>query len=326
MAKVIDLFSRKGGKAAAETTAQTTAQTAAQAPTASGGAAALVEGFSIEVMPRTAAKIDSFAAILPAGTRVYIAHIDGTPVEDMIATARRIASEGFDVMPHIPARIVPGAAALDDWLAAYAGEAGCTSALLLGGGLSAPKGDFHCSMQLMETGLFDKRGFTRLHVAGHPEGNKDIDADGGESVVMEAAAWKQAFAERTGAQMAMTTQFLFEAEAALKWARRLREAGIDLPVHLGVAGPAKLQTLVKFAMACGVGPSARVLTRRAADVTKLMLPFTPESMLEELAAGLAADPSAGIEKIHFFPLGGIKATAEFTDRLRGGGAQARARA
>ena len=51
---------------------------------------AFLKGFSIEVMPRTAEKVESFRAILPAGTRVYIAHIDGTPIEDMVATAKRI--------------------------------------------------------------------------------------------------------------------------------------------------------------------------------------------------------------------------------------------
>ena len=41
-----------------------------------------LNGFSIEVMPRTAEKVENFRDILPAGTRVYIAHIEGTPIED----------------------------------------------------------------------------------------------------------------------------------------------------------------------------------------------------------------------------------------------------
>ncbi|MCU0817630.1 MAG: methylenetetrahydrofolate reductase, partial [Cypionkella sp.] len=57
-------------------------------------------GYSIEVMPRTAEKVEDFRRILPRGTRVYIAHIDGTPIEEMVATARRIGEEGFAVMPH----------------------------------------------------------------------------------------------------------------------------------------------------------------------------------------------------------------------------------
>ncbi len=284
--------------------------------------AEFLKGFSLEVMPRTAAKVESFRAILPAGTRVYIAHIEGTPIEDMVATAKRIAGEGFPVMPHFPARIIADQATLADWIARYQGEAGVDQALLLAGGVDTPMGDFHSSMQLLETGEFDRAGFTRLHVAGHPEGNRDIDPKGGERVVMEALGWKQAFSERTDAAMAIATQFVFEAEPVIAWEGRLRDAGVTLPIHIGVAGPAKLQTLIRFAMACGVGPSLRVLQRRAADVSKLLLPFTPEEVIRDLAAHKARHPEFGVEAVHFFPLGGISKTAEYTAEATGQAARA----
>ncbi|MBY5974107.1 hypothetical protein KUV28_17230 [Ferrimonas balearica] len=271
----------------------------------------LLAGYSIEVMPRTAAKVDDFKALLPQGTRVYIAHIEGTPIEEMVETAARLSDDGFDVMPHFPARIIADARVLEDWIARYQGEAGIRQALLLAGGVKAPHGDFHCSMQLLETGLFDRAGFTRLHVAGHPEGNLDIDPDGSDANVMEALRWKQAFSERTDAQMAMATQFAFDAAPVLAWSRRLRDEGITLPVHLGIAGPAKLQTLIKFAIACGVGPSLKVLQKRAMDVTKLMMPYEPLEILSDLAS---ADDLGLIEQIHVFPLGGIRASAEFAAR------------
>ena len=81
---------------------------------------------------RTAEKIEDFRALLPKGTRVYIAHIEGTPIEDMVATAKRIAGEGFDVMPHFPARIIKDKATLADWINRYKAEAGVNQALLLG--------------------------------------------------------------------------------------------------------------------------------------------------------------------------------------------------
>ncbi|MXU66264.1 methylenetetrahydrofolate reductase [Rhodobacteraceae bacterium KN286] len=276
--------------------------------------AGFLAGYSIEVMPRTAAKIEDFRAILPRGTRVYIAHIDGTPFEDMRLTARRLVDEGFTVMPHFPARIIADSAELDRRINAYRDE-GVTEALLLAGGVDRPQGVFSDSMQLLETGLFDKAGYTRLHVAGHPEGNRDIDADGGEDQVMAALRWKNDFQSRTDADMAIATQFCFEAAPVIAWADRLRAAGITLPIHIGAAGPAKLQTMIKFAMACGAGPSVRVLTRRAKDVTKLMLPFTPEQFLSDLAAHTASHPECQIEQVHFFPLGGITATTDFTARF-----------
>ncbi len=281
--------------------------------------AAFVEDFSIEVMPRTAAKIDDFRALLPAGTRVYVAHIEGTAFEEMLATARRLVDEGFAVMPHFAARGIASKAELDARIRAYA-DVGVRQALVLAGGIDRPKGEFHEAMQLLETGLFDRAGFTHLHVAGHPEGNRDIDPSGGEANVMAALARKDAFQRETDAKMALATQFAFEAAPIVAWTERMQAAGITLPVHIGIAGPAKLQTMLKFAMACGVGPSLRVLQRRAADLTKLMLPFEPTELLAELAAHKAAHPDFPVERVHFFPLGGIGATTDFV-----GGLQARPR-
>ncbi len=275
--------------------------------------AGFLRGFSIEVMPRTAAKVRSFLPLLPAGTRVYIAHIDGTPIEDMVSTARRIAGEGFQVMPHVPARLIKDRAMLGDWIARYQGEAGVDQALLLAGGLTDPVGDYENSMELLETGLFDAAGFTRLHVAGHPEGSRDIDPAGDTVNASAALHWKQDFTSRTDAEMAIVTQFCFEAEPVIAWADTLREAGITLPIHIGIAGPAKLQTLIKFAMACGVGPSLRVLQRRAMDVTKLLTPYEPTAFVSELAAHKAAHPEFGIENVHIFPLGGIATAADWAD-------------
>ena len=275
---------------------------------ATGSLEPFLKGYSIEVMPRTAEKVEDFRAILPKGTRVYIAHIEGTPIEDMVATAKRIGAEGFDVMPHFPARIIKDKATLQAWVAAYK-DVGVSQGLLLAGGVAQPVGDYATSMQLLESGAFD--GFQRLHVAGHPEGNKDIDPDGSDRMVMEAARWKSAFMDRTDAKMAMATQFCFEAQPVIDWVNRLQAEGIKLPVHLGIAGPAKLQTLIKFAIACGVGPSLRVLQKRAMDVTKLLLPYEPTEVLEGLAAHKAANPGFGIEQVHFFPLGGIKTNAQW---------------
>ncbi len=285
---------------------------------------AFLKGYSIEVMPRTAEKVENFRDLLPTGTRVYIAHIDGTPIEDMVATAKRIGAEGYDVMPHFPARIIKDNATLTDWVARYK-DVGVKQGLLLAGGVAQPVGDFATSMQLLESGAF--AGFDRLHVAGHPEGNKDIDPDGSDRMVMEAARWKSAFMERTDAQMAMATQFCFEAQPVIDWVNRLAAEGIKLPVHIGIAGPAKLQTLIKFAIACGVGPSLRVLQKRAMDVTKLLLPYEPTEILSGLAAHKAANPGFGIEQVHFFPLGGIKTNASWvTDNGGASGVPASANA
>ena len=276
-----------------------------------------LSGYSIEVTPRSANKIECFADVLPENTRVYIAQINIDDTPEMIVTAKRLKDEGFEVMPHFPARMIKNHAVLNDLISMYQNEAGVDEALLLAGGLPNPAGDYNSSIQLIESGLFDKAGFKRLHVAGHPEGNKDIDPDGSNKNVSEALSWKQEFSNRTDASMAITTQFCFDANVVKKWADTIKGSGIDIPIHIGIAGPAKLQTLLKFSIECGVGASMKVLTKRARDITKLLLPYKPTQILSDLANYRAQDSSLNIEQVHFFPLGGVKRAAEFVKEFSG---------
>ena len=275
-----------------------------------------ISGYSIEVVPNSAAKVESFAEILPKNTRVYIAHLsEKEDIKTMVATAKRISEEGFSVMPHIPARIIKDKATLANWISMYRNEANVTEALLIGGGASQPLGNFDSSIQLIESGVFDDAGFKRLHIAGHPEGSKDIDPDGSNANVSSALSWKQEFSNRTDAEMAIATQFCFDATAVTKWAERLKQDGIDIPIHIGIAGPAKLQTLLRFSIECGVGPSMKILTKRAKDITKLLLPYKPTEILEALADYKMKDPSLNIDQVHFFPIGGIKQTVDWVKEV-----------
>ena len=275
-----------------------------------------ISGYSIEVLPRSAAKVDSFSDVLPKNTRVYIAHLETEDISAMVATAKRIHDEGFTVMPHIPARIISSKKMLHDWISMYQNEAGVDEALLLAGGSNKPVGDFNSSMQLIESGLFDKAGFKRLHVAGHPEGSKDIDPSGGIKNVSEALSWKQEFSQRTDASMAIATQFCFDGNIVKKWADSIKENGIDIPIHIGIAGPAKLQTLLKFSVECGIGASMKVLTKRAKDITKLLLPYKPTQIINELADHKSKDPEFNIEQVHFFPIGGVKQTVDWLEEYQ----------
>ena len=276
----------------------------------------LISGYSIEVIPRSAAKIESFADVLPKNTRVYIAHIQKEDIAPMVATAKRLKDEGFTVMPHIPARMIQNKAVLSDWISMYQNEAGVNEALLLAGGPGTPMGEFDSSVQMIESGLFDKANFKRLHIAGHPEGSKDIDPGGGIKNVSEALSWKQEFSKRTDASMAIVTQFCFDADVVKKWADSIKVNGIDLPIHIGIAGPAKLQTLLKFSVECGIGASVKVLTKRARDITKLLLPYKPTQVLNELAEYKSKDPEFNIEKVHFFPIGGVKQTVDWLEEYQ----------
>ena len=270
-----------------------------------------LDGFSVEVTPKAASKIENFEDYIPSGTLVYIAHIEGTPIDEMVATAKKINDQGFCAMPHFPARIIKDKNVLEDWISRYKNEANVSNALLIAGGANKPYGQYDSSIQLIESELFDKADFNNLHIAGHPEGSMDIDPDGSTTNVDQALSWKNEFSKRTDASMAITTQFSFDANSVISWANNIKEAGIDIPVHIGIAGPAKLQTLLRYSIECGVGASIKIIQKRAKDLTKLLLPYKPTNIITELATYKANNPSFNIEKVHFFPLGGIKQVSDF---------------
>lgn len=275
---------------------------------------ALCQGYSTEVTPASAAKIASFRDLLPAGTDVYITCLPGSDYRDTVALAVRLRKEGFNPVPHVAARSIADQAMLDDYLARSVGEANVTQVLAIAGAPSTQAGEFADSMQLLETGLFEKHGIGRIGVAGHPENCNCCT----ESALWDALHRKAAYAARTGVEVHIVTQFAFEAAPFIAYDRALRSAGIGLPLHVGMPGVASLKTLIGYAMSCGVGNSINFLKRQAANVTKLLLPSAPDKLLVELARHVMSEPQTQIAKLHYFTLGGLAKSARWVNAINEG--------
>lgn len=274
----------------------------------------LVAGYSIETTPGTAARTPDYREHLAPGTKVAVTFLPGSDYRDTVRTAARLREEGMEPAPHVAARSLRSRAELEDYLSRLREEAGVRQVVALGGATDTPAGPFADSMQLLETGLFDKYAITTIGVAGHPEGSPDIP----EAAVWQALHWKQQFAERSDAKMYICTQFVFEAQPIIEWDRALRRAGVDLPVHIGVPGLATLKTLINHARACGIGPSMRVLTRQAKNVSKLMTVNAPDLLVGDLAKYAAEDPDCRIERVHIYPLGGMRRSAAWANAVAEG--------
>ena len=271
----------------------------------------LLTGFTTETTPAAATKIGDYRAHLRPGATVFITFLPGSSFADTIAVAVRLGREGFNPVPHIAARSVPSRAFLDESVARLTGDAGVDQVLLIGGALNQPLGEFSDTMQLLDTGLFDRHGISRIGIAGHPEGSPDIP----DAQIRAALAWKNAFAERTGASLYIVTQFCFEAAPAIEWDRRIQAEGNRLPVHIGIPGLASLKALIGHARACGVGPSMRFLTRQARNVARLLTVSAPDRLVTALATYRATDPGCGIRGVHVYPLGGLKKSARWAQAV-----------
>ena len=274
----------------------------------------LASGFSIETTPGSALKIPDYREHLRPGTTVSVTFLPGSDFADTIVTAKRLKDEGFKPAPHFAARSIPSRTAFEESLNRLQGEVGVSEVVVLAGGVDTPLGEFDSSMQLLETGLFDKHGIEKIGVAGHPEGSPDIPA----AQIHEALKWKNAFAQRSDADFYVATQFCFEAAPIIAWEYAIRAAGNTLPIHIGVPGLATLKTLINHAKACGIGPSMRVLTRQARQIARLLTVQEPDRLLVDLARHRMADPDSLIAQIHVYPLGGLRRSAAWTNAVLDG--------
>ncbi len=263
---------------------------------------------SIEISPKQAVESEDLPGAFPAGTRVYITDVGTDTAETLTVGAKRVNELGYIPVPHFASRRLTSRQALENRIAMLSGEAGVRDVLVIGGGLEKEAGEFSSTMEVLETGFFDKYGITHMGVAGHPEGSPDFS----DEVAMEALRMKKAFAERSDINMRIVTQFGFDSRKFINWAEGIKAAGVDLPVHLGVAGPAKITTLLKFAAMCGVGNSLSFLKKRGGAIMTLAAGFDPDEIVNPIEQHwLAKREASAIAQIHVFPFGGMKKSAEW---------------
>ena len=259
---------------------------------------------SIEVLPR---RFKTTGCLLfPRGTQVYLTDI-GTPETEaeMLAAAQELSALGHQPVPHIAARRIASEDVLERRVSALAEDAGVSSMLLIGGGLDKPSGPFDSVMAMLETGVFQKNGISELAIAGHPEGSPDFSDATADAALLE----KQEFAARHGIRLRIVTQFAFDAQAVLDWVAHIREIGVDIPVHVGVAGPAGLLTLIKYAKMCGIGKSASLLARQPKRMMGLGSGYAPDTIIAPVEEAVADGRQNGIIQIHVFPFGGLESSA-----------------
>jgi methylenetetrahydrofolate reductase (NADPH) len=268
----------------------------------------LLAGASVELSTRDPAEIDACANLLESGTRVFISVPPGQTYHGTVALAVRLRNAGFCPVPHVAARKIVSRDALDEYLASAVSEAAVDSAFVIAGDNERPSGPFESSLALLETGLFQRYGITRIGVAGYPEGHPGI----APSALAAALAAKKSLARQSGLELQVVTQFCFEAAPVLAWVAKVKGHGI--PVRIGLAGPASLPRLLRFAALCGIGNSVRALKARPQAITRLLVEAGPEVVVRELSRH-ADSPIGGL---HFFSFGGLVRTARWLRAIREG--------
>jgi methylenetetrahydrofolate reductase (NADPH) len=286
-----------------------------EAAASSPSIAALLRNYSVEVSPQSDKAIDSAVVRLEPGTEVYLTWIPGEDFSRAVAPAARLRQAGFFPVPHIGARHLESAQQLDDLLGGFT-EAGVDRFLLIGGERDKPLGPYDSTLEVMQSGMLQKYAIRRAKISGFPEGHPKIS----DQVLGESTLAKMKYGRELGLDLQIVTQFVFEGQPIVDWLRRLRSLGVDLPVRIGLAGPAGIATLTRYAIHCGVGNSIKALTK-SSSFGRLLTDRDPEPLIRELrTAASNGDTSVmpmGIAALHFYTFGGLKKTVEWINALRG---------
>jgi len=273
---------------------------------------ALARDASIETSTRNLTDIDDYPGLRPPGSDVFIAWTPGTPYHHIASVAKRLHGRGFNPVPHIAARQVASHEALRDLVARLTEDGSVTRALVIGGDLPHPLGPFESSLAVLKTGVLEEHGIRSVGVAGYPDGHPRLK----DLALWETLEAKIDLARRTGLDLFVVTQFCFDGATILAWLRRLRDRGIALPVRVGLAGPAKVSTLLAYARRCGIGSSIRALGAHGISLPWLITQRGPEDVVHALAA---ADSGAlGVEGLHLFPFSGFARSAAWISNVAAG--------
>ncbi|MGH6875075.1 MAG: hypothetical protein ACREDW_08655, partial [Aestuariivirgaceae bacterium] len=116
---------------------------------------------SLEITARQADKLPLIASRLAPRTKVFVALIDPADAPGQIAAASAVAAHGLDPVPHMPARFIRDKDDLTGRVGRFA-QSGVSHMLVIGGGAPEPLGKFDSAVQLLETGVFESHGITRI--------------------------------------------------------------------------------------------------------------------------------------------------------------------
>jgi len=268
----------------------------------------MVDGYSLEMTAKELDGLREAAPLIRPGTQVAVTFLPGEEIVQRVEAAKLVRELGFEPIVHLSARRLTSREELDGYLAQITAEAAVKRVFLIAGDPPEAQGPFEDSLQVIESGLLEKHGIAIAGIGGHPEGHPNVS---------KADLWvwmekKIAALRDRGIVPLVVTQFAFDDDAIVEWVGEMRARGIDVPVRLGVPGPAGIKRLLGFAARCGVGASANVMKKYGVSVTNLLGRAGPDKLVDSLAAKLN-DGEHGRVRLHLYPFGALTASAEWVN-------------
>jgi methylenetetrahydrofolate reductase (NADPH) len=260
----------------------------------------------MEMTGKDVAKVENAAGVIPPGTRINVTFLENEDLTMRVDAAAAVKRLGFTPVPHISARRLKSQEMLEEFLTALRAIGATENVFSVAGDPAVPLGPYEDALAVIESGVLQQYGVKHVSIGGYPDGHPDIPTD----VLWSALEKKAAALSRLDLRGAIITQVDFDVDRVLSWAAEVRDHGVDLPIRVGVPGPASVKLLLGFAGRLGISTSATIAKKYGLSVTNLLGKAGPENFIRDLQTGL--DPAKhGEVKLHFYTFGGFKTTAEW---------------
>jgi methylenetetrahydrofolate reductase (NADPH) len=278
-------------------------------------AAELVACGSLEMGAHRPQDAAAIAALLPAGTAVYVNHLPRHSLADSLASIEALRAAGLEPVPHLAARRIGSRAELESFLE----RAAVLKALVIGGDEPEARGPYGDGAALVRSGLLQEGGIREIGLPAYPEGHPRIPAAELERDLHE----KLGLAAAHGLAGYVVTQFSFAPGRVLAFCANLARSAPRTPVYVGLPGPTSPATLLRFAERCGVSASLRALQSQGLRVARLVTHTDPGQQLASVARYCATHPEGcNVVGVHVFSFGGATAAAGWMNRVIGARAAA----
>src|SRR6201986_1874834 len=259
----------------------------------------------MEMTGKDVTKVENAASVIPPGTRINVTFLENEDLAMRVAAAAAVQRLGFTPVPHISSPRIKSREMLEEYMAALRDIGASENVLVIGGDPTVAMGPYEESLAVIESGVLQQYGVKHISMGGHPSGDPNIPAD----VLIPSLQKKAAALAQADIPGTIITQVDFDVDRVLAWVAEVREQGVDLPIRVGVPGPASVKLLLGFAGRLGLSTSTTIAKKYGLSVTNLLGKAGPENFLRDLRAGL--DPAKhGVVKLHFYTFGGFKTTAE----------------
>ena len=256
-----------------------------------------------EVLPTEEAE-ELVAGHVPTDVTITVTSSPKRGIDATLALAERLAARGYPVVPHLAARLVRDTAHLKEIVSRLEPLGG--NIFVVAGDSREAAGEFADSVSLLTAIAAEAPSLHDIGITGYPESHGFIDDD----LTIQAMWDKRRLATY------IVSNLCFDVRILKRWVARVRRRGVQLPIHIGMAGVADPAKLLRVSTRIGISDSARFLRGHSNWLLRMVRPggYAPERFATALMPELA-QPDRNVVGLHVFTFNEIEPTERWRQEM-----------